>query len=337
MTEKFTRLILGFALMPVIRGMQDCSENTASCQIRTAVSSGITSIIDAIPLHDYEFGKKNLALLGLYDDADKSFCSNVCLTETSAEDFDQIDALLSKNELKIQELKEDQLEQINGVIEDNHGNRETLISVLRDRGHLFNFKIEERLKLNAWFAALPAKKQKLLSKYTQARLYQLNSLNNLVEAHLVNTDLVSSINLGESTNVFEDKTYADHITDLDFAWDAFQRIKKDKDGGLMPGVLLNDFIASSANIRKAKLGVVEMLTSGSTLASGSLWTFKGYCDGPAFTYFQGLLFQSLNLQSMSEQVKGFQLTEADYVEFKHSLEEINHIYESICYSKLQLT
>ena len=337
MTEKFTRLFLGFALMPIIRGMQDCSDNTASCQIRTAVSSGITSVIDAIPPHDYEFGKKNLALLGLYDNADMKFCSNVCSTETSAEDFDQIDALLSKNELKMQELKEDQLEQINGVIEDNHGNQETLISILRDRGRLFNFKIEERLKLNAWFAALPAKKQKLLSKYTQARIYQLNSLNNLVDAHLVNTDLVSSINLGESTNLIKDKTYANHITDLDFAWEAFQRIKKDKDGGLMPSVLLNDFIATSANIGKAMLGVVKMLTSGSTLASGSLWTFKGYCDGPALTYFQGLLFQSLNLQSMSEQVKGFQLTEADYVEFKHSLEEINHIYESICYSKLQLT
>ena len=336
MTEKFTRLILGFALMPIIRGMQDCSDNTASCQIRTAVSSGITSVIDAIPPHDYEFGMKNLALLGLYDNAVMKFCSNVCSTETSAEDFDQVDALLSKNELKIQELKEDQLEQINGVIEEKH-NQGILISILRDRGRLFKFKIEERLKLNAWFVALPAKKQKLLSKYTQARLYQLNSLNNLVEAHLVNTDLVSSINLGESTNQIEDKTYANHITDLDFAWEAFQRIKKDKDGGLMPSVLLNDFIATSANIGKAMLGVVKMLTSGSTLASGSLWTFKGYCDGSALTYFQGLLFQSLTLQSMSEQVKGFHLKTVDYMEFKDSLENINRIYESICYSKLQLT
>ena len=337
MTDKFTRLILGFALMPVIRGTQDCSDNTASCQIRTAVSSGITSVIDAIPPNDYEYGKKNLALLGLYDDADMNFCSNVCSTETSAEDFDQIDVLLSNNELKMQELKEDQLEQINGVIEDNHGNQGILTSSLRDRGRLFKFKIEERLKMNAWFAALPAKKQNILSKYTQARIYQLNSLNNLIEAHLVNTDLVGYINLGETTNQFEDKTYAEHITDLDFAWDAFQRIKKDRDGGLMPGVLLNDFTASSAKIGKAIHGVVKMLTSGSTLASGSLWTFKGYCDGPALTYFQGLLFQSLNLQSMSEQVKGFQLKEVDYVEFKDGLEKINRIYESICYSKLQPT
>ena len=105
----------------------------------------------------------------------------------------------------------------------------------------------------------------------------------------------------------------------------------------MPGVLLNDFIASSENIGKAIHGVLEILTSGSTLASGSLWTFKGYCDGPALTYFQGLLFQSLYLQSMSEQVKGFQLKEVDYMDFIDGLENINRIYESICYSKLQLT
>ena len=136
MQNKLGQLILGFALIPIIKGIQDCSDNTASCQIRTAVASGITSVIDAIPPNDYEYGKKNLAILGLYDDADMNFCSNVCSTETSAEDFDQIDALLSKNELKMQELKEDQLEQINGVIEEKH-NQGILISILRERGRLF--------------------------------------------------------------------------------------------------------------------------------------------------------------------------------------------------------
>ena len=57
-------LYLLFALIEKTSGAKDCTESKTVCQARTAITAGVSSVVDAIPQNAYDFGKKNIALLG---------------------------------------------------------------------------------------------------------------------------------------------------------------------------------------------------------------------------------------------------------------------------------
>ena len=53
-----------FTLIETTSGTADCTESKTVCQVRTAITAGVASVVDAIPHNDYDIGKKNIVLLG---------------------------------------------------------------------------------------------------------------------------------------------------------------------------------------------------------------------------------------------------------------------------------
>ena len=64
-----------------------------------------------------------------------------------------------------------------------------------DKGDLFNSKLKEILKQNEWFAALQYKKQRLLTKYAQSRMFQKETLSSVKKTRSVNLDLAKSVKI----------------------------------------------------------------------------------------------------------------------------------------------
>ena len=64
-----------------------------------------------------------------------------------------------------------------------------------NKGDPFNSKIKEILKKDEWFAALQFKKQKLLAKYAQSRMFQKETLSSVKKTRSVNLDLAKSVKI----------------------------------------------------------------------------------------------------------------------------------------------
>jgi hypothetical protein len=61
------RILLSYLLFTLIEttsGSEDCTESKKICQVKTAITAGVASVLDKIPYNDYDFGNKNIALLG---------------------------------------------------------------------------------------------------------------------------------------------------------------------------------------------------------------------------------------------------------------------------------
>ena len=206
-------------------------------------------------------------------------------------------------------------------------------STLRDEGYLFNFKIKKRLKQDTWFAALHFKKQSLLAKYAQSRMFQNETLTSLKENHSVNLDLAKSVQIGHIASALQSMFFDNHEKDLDLVWETFQGVQKDMNGGLTPGMPLENFAIASQKINPAMFGIMEMLTSKS-FNSERLWSLEGYCSGSAINYFQGLLLQSIYLKSVALRAQGLQIDDSDFKEFVDGVEEIKSKQYSSCSCKL---
>ena len=63
------------------------------CEIRTAITSGIASVVDALPQYNFDT-KLQLAILGYYHDPKVNFCAMSCSTDMTMEDLDKADTLL---------------------------------------------------------------------------------------------------------------------------------------------------------------------------------------------------------------------------------------------------
>ena len=116
------------------------------------------------------------------------------------------------------------------------------------KGYLFNSKIKETLKQDEWFAAMPFKKQRLLTKYAQSIMFQKKTLSSLKETHSVNLDLANSAKIGQIASMLKDMNFDNHEYDLDFVWETFQKTEKDMSGGLTTGMLLENFVIASQKI-----------------------------------------------------------------------------------------
>ena len=202
-----------------------------------------------------------------------------------------------------------------------------------DKGDLFNSKLKEILKQNEWFAALQYKKQRLLTKYAQSRMFQKETLSSLKETHSVNLDLAKSVKIEHIATMLEAMSFDNHENDLNFVWETFQNTKKDMSGGLTSGMLLENFVIASQKIDPAMYGIMEMLNSQSS-NSERLWSLEGYCSGSALDYFQGFLLQSLYLKSVAQRAQGFQVNESNFKKFMDGVEEIKSKQYSTCSCKL---
>ena len=92
-----------FTLIPIIHGENDCSESRKMCEIRTAITSGIASVVDALPQYNFDT-KMQLVILGYYHDPKVNFCAMSCSTEITIEDFDKADKLLMNFDLNMADL-----------------------------------------------------------------------------------------------------------------------------------------------------------------------------------------------------------------------------------------
>ena len=202
-----------------------------------------------------------------------------------------------------------------------------------DKGDQFNSKLKERLKQEKWFAALQFKKQRLLTKYAQSRMFQKETLSSLRETHSVNLELAKSVKIGHIASMLEAMSFNNHENDIDFVWETFQRIQNDINGGLTPGMSLENFVIASQKIDPAMYGLMEMLTSKS-FNSERLWSPEGYCGGSVLNYFQGLLLQSLYLKSVARKAQGLQINDRDFKKFMDEVEEIKSKQYSSCSCKL---
>ena len=202
-----------------------------------------------------------------------------------------------------------------------------------DKGDLFNSKLKEILKQDKWFAALQYKKQRLLTKYAQSRMFQKKTLSSLKETHSVNLDLAKSVEIGNIASGLKAMFFDNHKNDLNLVWETFQSVQKDMSGGLTPGMPLENFVISSQKIDPAMYGIMEMLNSQS-FNSELLWSLEGFCSGSALNYFQGFLLQSLYLKSVAQRAQGFQVNESDFKKFMDGVEEIKSKQYSSCSCKL---
>ena len=128
-----------FTFIETISGTEDCIESKKICHVRTAITAGVASVLDAIPQNDYDLGiKKNIALLGYYTSPEMmNFCSKTCSTGTSVGDFDQIDQLITNGQLGIENLKKDHQVEIDNVMLNESQDIDTISSILRDIGTVF--------------------------------------------------------------------------------------------------------------------------------------------------------------------------------------------------------
>ena len=201
-----------------------------------------------------------------------------------------------------------------------------------NKGDPFNSKVKEILKKDEWFAALQFKKQKLLTKYAQSRMFQKETLSSLIETHSVNLNLANSVKLGHIASVLDTMSYDNHGNDFNLVWETFERVQKDMSGGLTPGMSLENFVIASQKIDPAMYGLMEMLTSQS-FDSERLWSLEGFCGGSVLNYFQGFLLQSLYLKSVALRAQGLQMNDGQFKEFSDGVEEIKSKQYSSCSCK----
>ena len=201
-----------------------------------------------------------------------------------------------------------------------------------DQGDLFNLKFKERLQQDKWFAGLHFKKQRLLAKYAQARLFQKEILSCLKETHSVNLDLEKSVKIGPNASVLEAMFFDNHGNDLNFVWDTFQSVQKDMSDGLTPGPPLENFVIASQKLYPAMYGIMEMLDSKS-LNSEDLWSLEGLCGGSTVNYLKGLLLQSIYLKSVALRAQGSQIDDNDFKKFTDGVGKIRSKQYSSCSCK----
>ena len=134
-----------FTFIETISGIEDCTESQKLCHVRTAITAGVASVLDAIPHNDYNLGiKKNIALLGYYTSPEMmNFCSKTCSTGTSVGDFDQIDQLITKGQLGIENLKKEHQVEIDNIMLNESQGLDTISSILRDKGTVFQRAVLE--------------------------------------------------------------------------------------------------------------------------------------------------------------------------------------------------
>ena len=124
-----------FTFIETISGTEDCTESQKICQVRTAITAGVASVLDAIPHNHYDFAKKNIALLGYYTNPETmNFCSKTCSTGTSVGDFDHIDQLITKGLLGIDNIKKEHLVEIDNIMLSERQGIDMINSNLRDKG-----------------------------------------------------------------------------------------------------------------------------------------------------------------------------------------------------------
>ena len=134
-----------FTFIETISGIEDCTESQKRCHVRTAITAGVASVLDAIPHNDYNLGiKKNIALLGYYTSPEMmNFCSKTCSTGTSVGDFDQIDQLITNGQLGIENLKKNHQVEIDNIMLNESQGLDTISSILRDKGTVFQMAVLE--------------------------------------------------------------------------------------------------------------------------------------------------------------------------------------------------
>ena len=134
-----------FTFIETISGTEDCTESQKICHVRTAITVGVTSVLDVIPHNDYDLGiKKNIALLGYYTSPEMmNFCSKTCSTGTSVGDFDQIDQLITNGQLGIENLKKEHQVEIDDIMLNESQGLDTISSILRDKGIVFQRAVLE--------------------------------------------------------------------------------------------------------------------------------------------------------------------------------------------------
>ena len=142
------RILLFYFLLifiETISGIEDCTESQKLCHVRTAITAGVASVLDAIPHNDYNLGiKKNIALLGYYTSPEMmNFCSKTCSTGTSVGDFDQIDQLITNGQLGIENLKKKHQVEIDNIMLNESQGLDTISSILRDKGTVFQRAVLE--------------------------------------------------------------------------------------------------------------------------------------------------------------------------------------------------
>ena len=127
-----------FVLIETTSGIEDCTESQKICQVRTAITAGVASVLDAIPHNNYDFAKKNIALLGYYINPEMmNFCSKTCSTETSVGDFNLIDQLLTNGKLGMEKLKKEHQVEIDNIMLSESQGIDMISSILRDKGTVF--------------------------------------------------------------------------------------------------------------------------------------------------------------------------------------------------------
>ena len=132
-----------FTLIETTSGTEDCTESQKICQVRTAITAGVASVVDAIPHNDYDVEKKNIALLGYTNPEMMNFCSETCYTETSVGDFDQIDQLIINGQLGIEKLKKEHQVEIDNIMLSESQGIDMITSILRDKGTVFQRAVLE--------------------------------------------------------------------------------------------------------------------------------------------------------------------------------------------------
>ena len=134
-----------FTFIETISGIEDCTESQKICRVRTAITAGIASVLDAIPHSNYDSRiKKNIALLGYYTSPEMmNFCSKTCSTGTSVGDFDQIDQLITNGQLGIEKLKKEHQVEIDNIMLNESQGIDKISSILREKGTVFQRAVLE--------------------------------------------------------------------------------------------------------------------------------------------------------------------------------------------------
>ena len=147
----FFRILFLFFLCTLIEttsGIEDCIESQKICQVRTAITAGVASVVDAIPHNKYDFGIKNIALLGYFTNPDlMNFCSKTCSTETLVGDLDQIDQLITNGKLGMEKLKKEHQVEIDNIMMSESQGIDMISSNLRDEGTVLQRAVIEFVPL----------------------------------------------------------------------------------------------------------------------------------------------------------------------------------------------
>merc|ERR1712037_418168 len=92
-----------------------------------------------------------------------------------------------------------------------------------------------------------------------------------------------------------------------------------------------DFIDESRDLLKHIQHFILMLTTGTHLLQGSVWSLKGMCKQSNHDYFVEFLRQTFRMRQIAFKMRGYEIDQREINMMNYQIQEIRNRFEEKCY------